>query len=396
MLICTKCNIEYEEGKKFCKACGSPLAVKEEPQTLEPIERVEPKETEGMLICPQCQVPYETGKFCRKCGSVLIKHVPPQKKEEPVAAYPPKVKTEPPGGPPLEKAPVQEPEELVCPSCKASYPSGKFCKKCGSPLTTRSKEIAVEPAMETPQEVFQQTPPPQPPEQPPVLHVKPVEAEEPKISYEPKIAEEVEARIPEKKPVIRKIPSAKKKEVFRPLYIGVASAIVLIAVAGYLLWPKYSYLIKKQPPSSTGLVQKVEPPPDTHVAHPPLKTQPITPKQPEAKEVEAIKNLLENIRQANLQKNIDLFMSCYALEFKDREGRKATTLENWKNFDYLELSYDLKSHSISGDTANARVEWFILTSPKGGGQAQETKAVLNVTFKKENGGWKIKEIKSAG
>jgi len=162
-----------------------------------------------------------------------------------------------------------------------------------------------------------------------------------------------------------------------------------------LLWPKYSYLIKKQPPSSTGLVQKVEPPSTFHVTSP-TKTQPITPKPSEAEEVEAIKNLLENIRQSNLQKNIALFMSCYALEFKDREGRKTTTLENWRIFDYLELSYDLKRQAISGDTANARVEWFILTSPKGGGQAQESKAVLDVTFKKEDGRWKIIEIKSAG
>ena len=33
MLVCKNCNIEYEEGKKFCKHCGDPLAPKEEPIT---------------------------------------------------------------------------------------------------------------------------------------------------------------------------------------------------------------------------------------------------------------------------------------------------------------------------------------------------------------------------
>jgi len=29
MPFCRKCNIEYEEGKKFCKKCGSPLDVQQ-------------------------------------------------------------------------------------------------------------------------------------------------------------------------------------------------------------------------------------------------------------------------------------------------------------------------------------------------------------------------------
>ena len=35
------------------------------------------------------------------------------------------------------------------------------------------------------------------------------------------------------------------------------------------------------------------------------------------------------------------------------------------------------------------------TSQKGGGQYQENKSVLDVAFKKENGKWKIKEVKPA-
>lgn len=372
MLICTKCNIEYEEGKKFCKACGNPL------NKIQPVE----EKPGGGLVCPDCKTVYPSGKFCRKCGSALISQVQHEQEVAPAPVHIQEpIQTRPPGKP-------SEEEKLICPNCKAAYDTGKFCKKCGSPLPARSTEIAVEPPMETQREAFRETPPPQPPEQQPVPLAKPLEAEEP--------GKEIKVRAPEKKPDVRKILPAKKKPVFRPLYIGVASVVIVVAVAGYLLWPKYSYFIKKQPPSSVGLVQKIEPPSTSHVTLPPPKTEQPPPRQSEAQEVEAMKNLLENIRQANLQKNIDLFMSCYSLDFKDREGRRAATLENWKNFDYLELSYDLKRRSISGDTANARVEWFILTSTKGGGQAQESKAVLDVTFKKENGGWKIKEIKPAG
>jgi ketosteroid isomerase-like protein len=116
----------------------------------------------------------------------------------------------------------------------------------------------------------------------------------------------------------------------------------------------------------------------------------------ETLEIRKIKDLLENIRQANLQKNIDLFISCYASNFKDREGKKKATLAYWKKFDYLDLSYDLKNPLISGDTAKVKVEWLIKISSKTGGQLQENKTLLDVTLTKEEGRWKIKEVKQVG
>jgi ketosteroid isomerase-like protein len=115
----------------------------------------------------------------------------------------------------------------------------------------------------------------------------------------------------------------------------------------------------------------------------------------EVAEIRNIKTLLEDIRQANLEKNIDLFISCYATDFKDREGKKKTTLAYWKRFDYVDLSYDLKDASISGDTAKAKVEWLIKTSSKAGDRPQENKSILDVLFKREDGEWKIKEVKAA-
>jgi ketosteroid isomerase-like protein len=53
----------------------------------------------------------------------------------------------------------------------------------------------------------------------------------------------------------------------------------------------------------------------------------------------------------------------------------------------------LKDPSVSAETAKARVEWVIKTSSKSGGRPQENKSVLDVIFKKEEGGWKIKEVK---
>ena len=67
----------------------------------------------------------------------------------------------------------------------------------------------------------------------------------------------------------------------------------------------------------------------------------------------------------------------------------------WENFNYLDLSYDLKKQTISGDTADVKLEWLVRTSQKLGGQLQDGRTLLDVTLKREDGHWKIKEIKTA-
>ncbi len=115
----------------------------------------------------------------------------------------------------------------------------------------------------------------------------------------------------------------------------------------------------------------------------------------ESKEAEKIRRLFENIRQANLKKNIGLFMSCYSRDFEDKKGKQLATLEAWESFNYLDLSYDVKKQTITGNMADVSVEWLIRTSPKAGGQPQDSRTILNVTLSREKGSWKIREIKSS-
>ena len=55
-ILCPKCHVTYDKGKKFCRQCGSGLV---------PVP--------AALFCPKCNMDYEQGKkFCRNCGSPLI------------------------------------------------------------------------------------------------------------------------------------------------------------------------------------------------------------------------------------------------------------------------------------------------------------------------------------
>jgi hypothetical protein len=167
----------------------------------------------------------------------------------------------------------------------------------------------------------------------------------------------------------------------RPLPLLTVGIIILLMVAGgYFLWPQHTE-------SGTLVLKKIVVSPSTpsSLNNPPAAM--------EDKDAEKIESLFVNIRQANLQKNIDLFMSCFSCDFNGTEGKRLDTLKVWENYNYLDLSYDLKKQTIIGDTANVRLEWLVRTSQKKGGQRKDGRTVLDVTLKREDAHWKIIDIK---
>lgn len=89
MKICKNCNAEYETGK-FCKKCGSELVDKEE----------------QVLVCSKCGTPLEpSAKFCPECGTKVS----------------------------LDK--------LVCSHCGMELkPGSKFCQECGTKVGEETNE----------------------------------------------------------------------------------------------------------------------------------------------------------------------------------------------------------------------------------------------------------------
>jgi len=106
-------------------------------------------------------------------------------------------------------------------------------------------------------------------------------------------------------------------------------------------------------------------------------------------ESEEIGLLFECIRQANLQKDIDLFMSCFSRDFSSAETKRRETLKLWDTFNYSDLSYQFKKQIISGDAADVRLEWTVEASEKLGGKPRNARIVLDVALKREDGHWKI-------
>lgn len=328
ILICKKCKIEYKEGEEVCSNCGGRLVPKEKPKE--------------KFICPKCKILYESMKSCIKCGGPLVKQGFSQESEEPKPSEAPEAKKE-------------ESEATEAP------------------------------------EVGKELPPIQPVPKPPTKEPPPSHPPEKQLAK--KLLEDMGIGISFSK-------GAKKSFFQTP--VGLLGIFVLVAVAIYVLFSVYSYFTKKvsEPtPSAPGETTQITPPgtskpadPTATVVEPPSPPATLKPAVGEKEEIEKIEGLLDKIRYANLKKDVDLLMSCYAKGFKDREERKKTALKFWENYNYLELTYTLKGHSIIADTATAIVEWGMTYAPRSGGPSQKSNMVLNVIFKKEGEDWKIKEI----
>jgi DNA-directed RNA polymerase subunit M/transcription elongation factor TFIIS len=348
ILICKKCKIEYKEGEEVCSNCGGRLVPKEKPKE--------------KFICPKCKILYESMKSCIKCGGPLVKQGFSQESEEPKPSEAPEAKKEE-----SEAAEVPEVEKELPPIQPIPKPPTEVPRK--EPKSLDTPEIK--------KEVRKEPPPSHPPEK--QLAKKLLEDMGIGISF-----------------------SKEAKKSFFQTPVGLLGIFVLVAVAIYVLFSVYSYFTKKvsEPtPSTPGETTQITPPgtskptdPTATVVEPPSPPATLKPAVGEKEEIEKIEGLLDKIRQANLKKDIDLFMSCYAKGFKDREERKRTALKFWGNYNYLELTYTLKGQSIIADTATAIVEWGMTYAPRSGGPSQKSNTVLNVIFKKEGEDWKIKEI----
>ena len=399
MVICPQCNIEHGEEEEFCENCGKFLLAIEEPPSEE--DRANAK-----LYCPKCQVLYRKGNYCRRCGSLLMQGTPLKETDDQRLG---KKSTKRYSKEWLrllkeEKALESRIRKLETQREKISgdvlnFLSLRYQERLES-LSPLHQEIETELESirkRTLEEMdFLE------------IELKPIQKRLEEFQSLHKLGAVTKPDFVREKKGLRKEIKLRKKslrkyrqilsllpakmggrtvspmstgDLLRPLPLLTVGIIILLTVAGgYFLWPQHTE-------SAILVLKKIVVSPSTPSS---LNNSPAA---MEDKDVEKIGSLFENIRMANLQKNIDLFMSCFSCDFNGTEGKRLDTLKVWENYNYLDLSYDLKKQMITGDTANVRLEWLVRTSQKKGGQRKDGRTVLDVTLKREDTRWKIIDIK---
>ncbi len=402
MFVCPRCGLNHPAGKEFCEKCGAFLLMENE--NLSPNESQE----EIALMCPRCQDYRQKGKYCKICGSLLMRGTPLRESRR-IS---------------LEKKWVRKRskewqklanEKKTLETClknletKKEKISGDVCQLMVNHYQERLKELSS-------------------------LHQ---DLEEELADVQRRVLEEVEVLESELKPIQKRLeefrllhqeagitksdflkekrdlqnkiqwrskrlnmsrellslfpqpmaspytPKGVRRVFSQPIPLLVACGFLILTVLG-------GYALHQSLFPSEQVISEVRPAPIP--ARSSSDQQKPTPKE---KEIEQIRSLFEKVRQANLQQNIDLFMACFSQDFVDKEKKKSEALKTWTHYHYLNLSFDIKKQSIAGDTADIQLEWFIKSSEKKGGKLEENRILLSAILKKEHGAWKIFEIRPA-
>lgn len=109
-----------------------------------------------------------------------------------------------------------------------------------------------------------------------------------------------------------------------------------------------------------------------------------------------IYDLLEDIRKANLKKDLLLWESRYARQYLDAGKKKDETAENWKKFDYVSLQYKVEDIQMLPEKITAIISWNIELRSTGSGKKTRTAQKLFSEFIIEDQKLKIASVRKAG
>lgn len=112
--------------------------------------------------------------------------------------------------------------------------------------------------------------------------------------------------------------------------------------------------------------------------------------------LQEISALLEDIRRANLTKDLGLWESRYTKAYLAQPGKREAQLDQWRRYDYTSLNFRIDSLEFSNTGASAVVHWEMVLKAAAGGETRVVAQQLRSDFAIEDGGVKISGVRRAG
>jgi hypothetical protein len=111
---------------------------------------------------------------------------------------------------------------------------------------------------------------------------------------------------------------------------------------------------------------------------------------PEWQEVQGI---LEQVREAQLKKDIGQFLQVYSPTFQDLDKKKESILKTWQRYDYLDMQFAIENlQKPDANTIIAKVAWDITLEDLSSKKKSTLKRDYTVFFSNASGKWLIQNL----
>jgi hypothetical protein len=175
---------------------------------------------------------------------------------------------------------------------------------------------------------------------------------------------------------------------------------VIIALLPWLFTagPSPSPAPETQPPKITEEKTPIMPPAPAAPAAPGPKAaegEVIPPSAPTSPQVlkKELEELLNQLREAQLKKDIFHYIQVFLPNFPDLETRRQKTLAVWQAYDYTGLDFELDDVKLlDGDHAEAKVIWNLKLQAKASQTGRTETQTYRVWFSKDAGKWRVNKL----
>ncbi len=128
----------------------------------------------------------------------------------------------------------------------------------------------------------------------------------------------------------------------------------------------------------------------------------VSPQTPPAQQVikpipipewEAVTKLLDQVREAQLKKDISLFLEAYAPTFPNLEKKKESVLKAWGKYDYIDMRFTIENiQKLNANSIVAKVVWDITLEDVHSKKKSALVRDYTVHFSQVSGKWLIQEL----
>jgi len=168
---------------------------------------------------------------------------------------------------------------------------------------------------------------------------------------------------------------------------------ILVLILLILLFTRGTTKPPPLPPPPKVEAPAPAPPAATATPSAPATPAPESAAPAEAMLKEQLQKELSILRDAQLRKDIVLFMSIYSLTYPELDDKRNSTLKAWQTYDFTNLVFTVdKNQSIDADNAIALVTWYMDTKNRQTQELSSSSQTFQVRFAKELGKWRIRSL----